>query len=712
MRRDNKLMARFRDRCGAAAKGLRQMAWVAAVWSMATATLCPAYGVEEKERRGPATVVDRPPTGEHNDHYVGNRAPLQPDALLKLPVGSIRPRGWLRKQLRLQADGFHGHLGEISGFLRKEGNSWLDPQGRGDHGWEESPYWLKGYLNCAYVLGDEKMIAEAKVWIEGALGSRKPDGWFGPDEGRKGIESDVAGRDDLWPNMIMLCCLQDYYSATGDKRVIELMARYFKYLHGVPEDKYLLGWWPKMRGGDNLYSIYWLYNRTGDKWLLELAEKNHRRTARWDEDIIYDWHNVNISQCFGEGATWWLQSHDPKDLQSAYRNWRKVRDTYGQVPGGMFGGDEGCRPGYDDPRQCIETCGIVEKMHSDEALIAITGDLLWADGCEDAAYNMLPAALTADFTAVRYLTAPNQVVSDRQNHNPGINNVGSKFDMNPWSHRCCQHNCGQGWPYFAEHLWYATPDNGLAAVFYNDCTVTAKVADGKTVTIDQATHYPFDEKVTLTIQAQAAATFPLYLRVPGWCERPTVAINGKLVTVAAKPRQFIVITRQWDNGDKLELTLPMKVRFRVWEKNHHSVSVDRGPLTYSLKIGENYVRFGGSDRWPATEIYPTTPWNYGLVLDREKPEDSRLKVHQRDWPADDMPWTQTGTPLQLEMQAQTIPQWTLDQYGLCAVLQDSPVKSNEKEETIMLIPMGAARLRISSFPVIGVGEVAHEWSKP
>ena len=233
-----------------------------------------------------AEAVDRPEAAGTNRHYVSNREPLIPSVLIKLPIGCIKPQGWLRKQLELQAAGFHGHLGEISKFLKKENNAWLARDGLGEHGWEEVPYWLKGFSNCAYVLGDEAMIAETKVWIEGAMNSQRSDGWFGPSEGRTGAATQLKGRSDLWPNMIMLFCLQDYYDHSGDRRVLETMTRYFRYLHGVPEEKYLLGFWPKMRGGDNLFSILWLYNRTGGKWLLELAEKKHRRTAKWDTDVV------------------------------------------------------------------------------------------------------------------------------------------------------------------------------------------------------------------------------------------------------------------------------------------------------------------------------------------------------------------------------------------------------------------------------------------
>ena len=70
-------------------------------------------------------VVDRPPVKPANTQYLTNRPPLQPSGLVRLPPGAIKPEGWLKAQLRLQADGFHGHLQEISGFLKKEGNAWL-----------------------------------------------------------------------------------------------------------------------------------------------------------------------------------------------------------------------------------------------------------------------------------------------------------------------------------------------------------------------------------------------------------------------------------------------------------------------------------------------------------------------------------------------------------------------------------------------------------
>ncbi|HTI94066.1 MAG TPA: family 43 glycosylhydrolase [Puia sp.] len=645
-----------------------------------------------------------------NKWYVGSRAPLLPERFVRLPVTAFVPGGWLRRQLELQRDGLMGNLGSISIWLQKKDNAWLNKEGTGKIGWEELPYWLKGYSSTAYLLKDKKMIKETKFWIDAVLNNQRANGDFGPARVNK-------GNRDLWTNMPMVWCLQSYYEYSGDKRVISFLKRYFSYQLSIPDDQFLKDYWENSRGGDDMYSVYWLYNRTGDAFLMDLAAKIHRNTANWRQARnLPNWHNVNIAQSFREPATYYLQSHDSSDLGATYNDFALVREFYGQVPGGMFGADENARRGYDDPRQAVETCGMVEQITSDNFLLAETGDIKWADNCEDVAFNTLPAAFMPDYRSLRYLTAPNMVISDSKNHAPGISNEGPFLMMNPFSSRCCQHNHGAGWAYYASNTWMATPDNGLVAQLYSEGTVRARVGDGKLVSVEEKTHYPFEERIEMTVKtsSSSAVAWPMYLRVPAWCSAPEVSVNGVVVSSSAKDG-YIMVSRNWANGDKLVLVLPMRLDVRRWERNKNSVSVDYGPLSFSLLIGEKYEKKGTKEtaigdsgwqdsadasKWPSYEIYPTTPWNYGLELSSGDAAASFV-LERRGWPADNNPFVNGAAPVVLHAKGRRIPGWQVDQYGLCGVLPVSPVVSAEPEEALTLVPMGGARLRISSFPVIG-----------
>lgn len=495
------------------------------------------------------------------------------------------------------------------------------------------------------------------------------------------------------------------------------MSRFFKYELSYPEDKFLQMYWQSRRSGDNLHSVIWLYNHTGESYLLDLAKKLHRKGLSWTPTsnsdwykTMPDWHNVNIAQGLREGAIFWQVSKQKSDLDSSRQAFDAVRMAIGQVPGGMFGADENARRGYTDPRQAIETCGIVEQMNSDEELFRISGDPFWAEHAENVAFNSYPAATMPDMRSLRYLTAPNMVLSDDQNHAPGIANQGPFLMMNPFSSRCCQHNHGMGWPYFAENLLLGTADNGLAAAIYSSFSATALVGRGVLTKVMLETHYPFEDTLRFTISPSTPVTFPLYLRRPTWSDHVSISLNGKPLPIGGEPSlPFYRIEREWKVGDKVVVKMPMKPTIQTWAENKGSVSVNYGPLTLSLKIEESYAKRestktavgdskwqDGADpsKWPSYMISPKSDWNYGL-LDR-----TVIRVRRKAWPKSNYPFSLAECPISFEAQGKQIPEWTIDQYGLCGVLPPSPVLTSSPVKVLPLVPMGAARLRISAFPVV------------
>ena len=645
-------------------------------------------------------MVKEIPSSSVNNSYASTPAPLAAQRLIKLPTGSITPTGWLATMLQLQKNGLNGHLSEISAWLQKNDNAWLKEGGK--WGWEEVPYWLRGYSDLAFILKDKDMLKEAQTWIEAILKSQRQDGNFGPVMLTKGIQ-------DYWPNMLALWIMQNYYEYSNDKRVLDFMTRYFHYELSLEDGKFLHSYWENSRGGDNLWSVVWLYSRTKDPLLLQLGEKVHRCTADWRKSTqLPNWHNVNIAQCFREPATYYLFSKKDDDLRASYNDQDLIRRAFGQVPGGMFGADENARIGFIDPRQGTETCGFAEQMASDEIMMLVTGDQTWADNCEDVAFNSFPAALMPDMTSLRYITSPNMVLSDDKNHNPGIDNNGPFLLMNPFSSRCCQHNHGFAWPYYNDHLVMATPDNGLAVLLFNSCEARTLVVNKQPVGIKETTDYPFDGKITFEIQTKKDVAFPFYIRIPKWTEGATAKVNGTDVAVTSVAGQYLKLQRTWKKGDKIELNFPMKISTRTWQANKNSISVDYGPLTLSLKIKERYEKVDNKStiisdakfqedadatKWPAYAIYPESPWNYALDISQLV----RLVV-KGTLDTSKNPFTQQNVPLLFKAKAHLVQSWQIDGYGLCGVLPNKWEKRDAQEQEVELIPMGAARLRISAFP--------------
>jgi hypothetical protein len=636
--------------------------------------------------------------------YSPNLSPLQPAAFYRLPPGSVKAQGWLANQLQLQLNGLNGQMIQVSHFLQYNNTGWITPN---LVGWEEVPYWLRGYGDLAYVTGDATALATTKQWVNGIIATQQSDGFFGPTS----LRTSLNGGPDFWPFMPMLQVLRSFQEYTNDTRIIPFLTKYFQYQNAQATSVFSQGW-GEYRWADNIDSIYWLYNRTGASWLLDLVRKIHQYSSNYMNNLP-TLHNVNLAQGFREPAEYGVLAGGSQYTSATYSDYTTIMNTYGQFSGGGFAGDENARPGFSDPRQGFETCGIVEFMQSHEMLTRITGDPVWADRAENLAFNSLPAALDPQQKAAHYITSANSVQLD------DVTKSESQFDntfaMQAYmlgidQYRCCPHNYGQGWPFFTEELWLATPDSGLCASLYAASTVTAKVGDGTSVTFVETTDYPFSDTINLKLTTPTAQTFPLYLRIPGWCANPVLKVNGQTVAAKAGPT-YVTINRTWANGDTVTLQLPMQTTLQTWTNNHNAVSVNYGPLTFSLQIGENFSQFDNSTaQWPEYQVYATTPWNYGLVLNASNPAQS-FTVTKSTAALPSNPFTQQTVPITMQVQAQQITNWQADDQNVVTPLQDSPVLSSAAAQTVTLIPMGAARLRITSIPTIGTGAGAHTWIK-
>lgn len=634
-----------------------------------------------------------------------NRQPLRGKPYAELPLGSIKPEGWLKEQLERMAEGMTGRLDELYPKVVGSRNGWLG--GDGD-GWERGPYWIDGLLPLAYQLEDEKLIAKARQWVEWTLTHQREDGYIGPVpfETPPAKERDLqrGKRRDWWPKMVMLKILKQYYSATGDERVIECLTKYFRFqqqqLPKTPLDHW--SFWGNRRGGDNLMVIYWLYNITGDAFLLDLGNLVYEQTFPYTRVFLEGekirritksrdaFHCVNLAQGMKTPIIRYQADGDPNHLQAVDIAFGDIEKLYGQ-PYGLYGADE-MTHGRELTRGS-ELCTAIEMMFSLEVMLEITGNLSFADRLEMVAYNALPTQISDDFMTRQYFQQANQVMCTFGKRG-FFNDGGTRLVYGLLSgYPCCTCNMHQGWPKFTQHLWMASADKGLSALVYAPCRVTATVADGKTVTVIEKTDYPFGESVTFTIETDATVAFPLHLRIPEWCSSPSVTINGKEVEVEAKDN-LVVIKRPWKDGDTLTLQLPANIRVKRWYQN--TASIYRGPLLYAMPIKAAWSETKGCREARATE-----PWNYAIFEEDLVNLAERFHVvHTQSEAA--YPWSEENSPIRLETRGVKLPQWVLENGNMAASPPKSPSSRPENVESkrITLIPYGCTTLRVSGLPTV------------
>ena len=619
---------------------------------------------------------------------VKNRAPLAANHFYPLPLTSVKPKGWLLDQLRLQADAITGHLDEIWPDVGPQ-SAWLGGSGEG---WERGPYYLDGLLPAAYLLDDAALIAKAKKWVDWALDNQRPDGGIGP-----------VKNEDWWPNFIMLKVLTQYQEGTGDPRVVPMMRKFFAYQAKMLDQRKLYQW-AVFRWHDEVLSVLWLYNRTGDAALLDLAKKLHAQGHGWQEqfanyrftgktdrqEATLATHGVNNAMALKAAAVWSLVTNSDADRAGTTEMLAKL-DRYHGLPNGMFSADE--HYAGNDPSQGIELCAVVEAMFSLELDTAILGNPQFADRLEKIAFNALPGTMSPDLWSHQYDQQPNQVLCTLSQRRWTTNGPESNlFGLEP-NFGCCTANLHQGWPKFVSHLWMGTPDDGVAAIAYAPSQVRTVVRGGVAVTVDEETEYPFRDAVRLTVSPAKTTSFPLVVRIPAWADGARVTVNGQAVE-GVRPGTFQRIERQWTAGDRVELRFPMRVR--AVPGFNESVSIERGPLVYALRIGEKWHKLKQTGPVADWEIYPTSPWNYGLKIDRATP-NAAFTVEER--PMVKQPFSLEGAPVILKGTGRRLTEWRMVDDS-AATPPASPVTSKQEDEPLTLVPYGAARLRITSFPVL------------
>ena len=597
----------------------------------------------------------------------------------------LRPTGWLRRQLKIQAEGLSGNLDKIWPDVRD--SAWI---GGTAEGWERVPYWLDGFVPLAYLLDDEDMKARARRYIDGILARQEEDGWLCP------CPREERGQYDTWAVQLISKTLLTYYECSHDERIPSILYKMMKnYRDLLANGTVRLGSvlpfdWSPHRWYEAFPALNFLAERYGEEWIAELAallraegEDIGEHIELWRRPMaahtMYT-HIVNVTMALKAEAV----SH--RLLGEAYRDRAEHLFTllthYHGTAVGAFTGDEHLS-GL-SPIAGTELCAVVELMYSLEQLFAATGDGKWLDRLERVAFNALPATLTDDMWAHQYDQMSNQIacVGFPRRSLFGTNSGEAHiFGLEP-NFGCCTADHGQGWPKLALSSFARSGDTVLHAI------LLPGIYDSDLCRIEAETDYPFRNTATYRITAKEDFTFAV--RIPAGAEHP-------LLDGAPTPADGIA-TLRLARGETREVRLTFGRTPRLELRPHDLRTVSYGPLVFSLPIPYRaerleYTRGGVERKFPYCdyELFPEGEWAFGF-------SDVALSVTEHPMP--EVPFSSVAPALTVEATLRRIPWGYEEGYDtVCARIPHATDGIGE-EEVRALYPYGCAKLRMTELPMV------------
>ncbi len=638
----------------------------------------------------------------------------------EVSLSAIHPEGWLRRYLEKQRNGLTGHL-EAAGYPFNT-KGWAAPRvmWRDGTGWwpyEQTAYWIDGMVRAGYLLGDDFLIQKARKQLDYVLAHAARDGYLGPRFMRKAVGW------NRWSHAVFFRALMAAYSATGDKRIVSALKKH-----------YLSASAPHSDGRDvcNIEVVLWTYEQTGDMRLLKHAsaayDEYNRLSSEHDAAVANmlsnkraTTHGVTYNEIAKLGAILYIYTGKKKYLDATINAYRKI-DKYQMLIDGVCSSTEQLRG--KDPLDSHETCDIADYTWSVGYLLMATGDSEYADKIERACFNAAPGAVKSDFKALQYFSCPNQVIADNSsNHNRY--HCGRKwmsYRPSPGT-ECCPGEVNRTMPNFAARMWLRDGANGLVAALYGPSLITARVGTaGHEVTIVEETNYPFSEQIDFQIRTSRPVAFPFSLRIPGWCKKARVLINGEPIKKKLRAGIFVKIRRTFHHNDRVTLILPMELRLTRWPRG--GIGIERGPLVYALRIEEDWRVDRTEERCtkdlPAWNLYPASPWNYALAVNEKTLNRDAAIIHK---PLVPDPWDIHTAPIELRLPARKIAGWRIVRrkavlreqdiaggtvietvkgaFSFTPQLPDPatlPKRLGRRIETVTLVPYGCTHLRIAIFP--------------
>lgn len=608
-------------------------------------------------------------------------------------IADITPRGWLLEFLQRQKTGLTGHPEALS--YPYNTCLWAGEIPRnGDYGqdwwrYEQAAYYTDGLLRLGYLLGDDELIKKGEDGIRYTMAHLQSNGRIG---------SSVIS--SLWPQAVFWRAMKAYADVNGTTATLKSVLR--RNYNSMTNADLTNG----RRHILNLEGLLWLYGEMGTSSFLSKAETAYKTggfefdaTQAGSDDYVY-LHGVTYCEMLKIPMLLYAYTGKEEYLRIAMTAERKLERDH-LLPDGVPTSAE-----YTLGRDidiAHETCDITDYTWSLGYFLTTTGEAEWADRIERAIFNAAPGAVTANFDAVQYFSSCNQIACTGTSDNNQFKRGSTWMAYRPTHEtECCAGNMHRMMPNFAARLWMRGKEDAIVAAMYAPSEIDFKV-DGADCHITEDTYYPFSGEISFRFSMSEAKRLPFTFRIPGWCKRYTLHVNGAAMPATYPSGTFATLEREFKDGDVVTLNLEMTPQI-VEAANRQGKYVECGPLLMAYpvpaKVTEDktvYANMNGKvpgDGFKCWSMSPAGQWNYAINTDADI-----LRLHvDREKLEKAYPFDLDGTPLSVELPVRTIT-WTLekDRYNPILPASESLVLGST-QRTVTLVPYGAAKLRLTVFP--------------
>ncbi len=601
---------------------------------------------------------------------------------------NIKPKGFTKKFLTKQMNGLTGNI-EVAGFPFGV-VEWGAPDVIASNGmpswwgYEQTGYWLDGYLRCAILLNDKNAINRAKTIVYNVLNSADENGYLGPKflKNPEGKE-----RPARWAHVVFFRSCMALYDHTQDEYILRALERH--YLNDTVD-------YTDARNVINVEIMLWLYSKTNNEDLLKLAKSVY---DRYDEKCAHDLcskislsnkkpfvHGVSYNEYSKLGAILYHYTKEKKYLKVSMAAYKKI-DRYFMLPDGLHCSNEYLRS--DDIMNGHETCNISDYTWSLNYLYEASKDISYLDKIEKCVFNAGLGSVTDDFRALQYFSCVNQLLlTSNSNHNAYNRGCGAMSYRPLPMTACCTGNVNRFMPNYIMNMWDADGENIWLKLY----GASEYAYDG--IKIVEKTKYPFENLIELKVSCKK--DFFLHLRIPNWAE--SYDLNCNEAEIIGENNGFVTL--------KIKASCSITISFACGlkrNKTRNGIWFSRGCLvytyapTYDKEVDSMDSR--STAEFPAYNICVKGEWAYGISDNCNAEYNADGTVSVEAYKLSNWRLQHKKTIKRLGEDQKTYYSVKGD-YQFTPPLPTTPIKENDRKIKIKLIPYGNSLCRVTVFPYI------------